>query len=142
MFRISKDVKKKSQEVSIRVELPNIEFMVEGYQLQILLKYLKQLQEFKQVWRQVMDKLKWQDRLQDNQINIEESRELEVPVVTYNNNSRKSLRNPSGAVDIFASVVIAFEDDGTEKRHSTKRKTDFIDSIMLENDSEAQSLKK
>lgn len=116
--------------------------MVEGYQLQILLKYLKQLQEFKQVWRQVMDKLKWQDRLQDNQINIEESRELEVPVVTYNNNSRKSLRNPSGAVDIFASVVIAFEDDGTEKRHSTKRKTDFIDSIMLENDSEAQSLKK
>lgn len=55
---------------------------------------------------------------------------------------KKNSRNSTGGIDIFASVVIAFEDDGTEKRQSQKRKTDFIDSIFLENDSEAQNLKK
>lgn len=105
VLRISKDVKHKSKEISIRIDLPNIEFMVEGYQLQVLLKYMAQLKEFKVVYRQAMDRIRMQERQQENL--IEESRELEVPVLTTGG-SRKSIRNPSGGIDIFASVVIAF----------------------------------
>jgi hypothetical protein len=74
VLRISKDVTNKSKEISLNIHIPNVECMIEGYQLHILLKYLKQLQEFKQVWKQVMDNLKRQDKMADMQINIEDSK--------------------------------------------------------------------
>jgi hypothetical protein len=132
VLRISKDVKHKSKETSLKIDIPNIECMIEGYQLQILLKYLKQLQEFKQVWKQVMSNLKRQEKMYDNQINIEESRDFDVPVLTTNSGSKRNIsKNSSSTMDIFSSVVIAFEEDGSDKRLSSKRKNDFIDSIML-----------
>lgn len=64
VLRISTDAKRKSKDILVKLDVPNVEVMMEGYQLQILLKYLDQLKEFKQAWKSVMDKQKLHEKLQ------------------------------------------------------------------------------
>lgn len=61
-LRIRKDPKTKKIDNSIKVQLPNVEVMVEGFQLQILQKFIEQLNDFQMLYSRAMTSLRQQDK--------------------------------------------------------------------------------
>ena len=128
---VKKEHKTKTKRFHVRGIVPNIEVMLEPFQIQIIEMFLSQLNEFKTLYQHSMEGLGRQDRELFNKFN-DISRDFSL---------RESVRGSVDmhtSMDIFSSLAMAFED--TENKPSA-RGVSYFDSIMDEDNSEAKQLR-
>jgi len=125
------------------VELPNLEVMVEGFQLQILMKFLEQLHDFQVLYSRAMSSLKQQDKSLYKLVSLEQSQDLDMRMLEpVRSSSQSPSMNLNASVDLFASMVFNREDSVTSNRLSRRQfHTPTYLENMLQSDA-AKELKK
>lgn len=98
---IRKQEENKIQKVLL-IDATNIEFMVDGVQLRVLSKFLKQLEDFKTLYSKSMENLKKQDRSLYKAVALEVSQDIDLTKMQLN----RSTFNMNSSHDIFTSLMI------------------------------------
>lgn len=86
--------------------------MVEGTQIQVLLKFVRQLEEFKMLYNRSLQSLKNEDKDLYKKISLEVSQDIDIRNFEPNFDKKGSSShhlNMNASLDIFASMVFNTE---------------------------------
>lgn len=121
-LRVRRNSKEKKIDNAINVKFPNMEVMVEGFQLQILMKFVEQLNDFQTLYSKAMQNLKQQDKTLYKLVSLEQSQDIDMRMLDADRRlSQSPSINLNASVDIFASIAFKREESSSNSRTSRRQ---------------------